>query len=346
MRAARAGAGAARRAFALAGARTGPSGARVRHVGRVRRKRRPRTAGPRPPPDRATTRWVCPARGSNSSNFPWTRSRRAREARTPCWSARTAPCTRAALTISASSGTPPAPRTRRFPKRWRASRARPGGRRRRGALPYAVPHARRRGLGVRAERPRAVRPRPGARGYAASAAPTPRWLASLSPEAPGGDDRGPVTNIAARGTASRSRRTALFSRGARTSRGASGTEAKRALVSTLRNRPSCERPLRLVGALRRKRSPKRSSSLARLVRTLADAGVRERWRRRAATRTPWCWTPLEPCTRSARGDSTSSGWAPRATSPGWRPRRLWKFRRSSPAAASRASRRAAASTSR
>ena len=53
-----------------------------------------------------------------SSNFPWTRSRRAREARTPCWSARTAPCTRAALTISASSGTPPAPRTRRFPKRW------------------------------------------------------------------------------------------------------------------------------------------------------------------------------------------------------------------------------------
>ena len=236
MRAARAGAGAARRAFALAGARTGPP----------RRARTPRGLCPpetattdgwaTAPPDRATTRWVCPARGSNRPTSRGRVAACAGGAHTVLVGADDAVYT-CGLNDFGRSALPGASHAA-VPKRWRASPVRPG-------APAAA------GTSIRcASRATARSGRSGgttARSAARARGPgrrrrrRRRRVAGVALAGGAGrDDRGPVTNIAAgRGAASRSRRTALFSRGARV-RGVPGRSPPER-VSTLRNRPSCER---------------------------------------------------------------------------------------------------------
>ena len=114
---------------------------------------------------------------------------------------------------------------------------------------------------------------PGPGGYAASAAPTPRWLASLSPEAPGGDDRGPVTALAAGARHS----IAVTANGAVFTWGADfegclghGGETSARFDSTKSSflRAAYDSLARFAV------NGHRNASSPRLVRALADAGVR------------------------------------------------------------------------
>ena len=114
---------------------------------------------------------------------------------------------------------------------------------------------------------------PGPGGYAASAAPTPPSLASLSPEAPGGDDRGPVTNIAAGARHS----IAVTANGAVFTWGADfegclghGGETSARFDSTKSSflRAAYDSLARFAV------NGHRNASSPRLVRALADAGVR------------------------------------------------------------------------
>ena len=116
---------------------------------------------------------------------------------------------------------------------------------------------------------------PGPGGGAAPAAPTPRWLASLSPNAPGGDDRGPVTALAAgaRHSIAVTANGAVFTWGA-DFEGCLGHGGETSARFDSRNAGSSFLRTAYDSLARFAGKGNKNASSPRLVRALADAGVR------------------------------------------------------------------------
>ena len=118
---------------------------------------------------------------------------------------------------------------------------------------------------------------PGPGGGAAPAAPTPRWLASLSPNAPGGDDRGPVTALAAgaRHSIAVTANGAVFTWGADFEGCLGHGGETSATLSDSRNAGGSSFLRAAYDSLARFAAKgNKNASSPRLVRALADAGVR------------------------------------------------------------------------
>ena len=110
---------------------------------------------------------------------------------------------------------------------------------------------------------------------AGPAAPTPRWLASLSPDAPGGDDRGPVTALAAgaRHSIAVTANGAVFTWGA-DFEGCLGHGGETSARFDSRNAGSSFLRTAYDSLARFAGKGNKNASSPRLVRALADAGVR------------------------------------------------------------------------